>query len=238
MAQDQDGIPNLEELIWVEDLRSRQRFIVRRPLSGELGGEHADIRDLSSGGFRIAHRMHVRIGEQADLKVLSESGEIPFRTKVVWSRLSDNRDNDEALLYTSGMRIEEDQEHAGEDVDHLVHSHCTPDTTSMETKRMQALERLMKRMTVEREILHDLDPAALLRSYQALGTVSRMGGEEKAALIQGAKERLALESRPSAWNRDVLAAWESIDGSVELETIEAARKILLELDRFVDEHDD
>lgn len=231
-------LPNLDELIWVEDLRSNQRFIVRRPLSGELMSDRAEVRDLSITGLRIAHRAHVRVGSTARLEIRSSEPAklIPFETTVVWSRLSDARDQNE-LLYTSGMRIEDDPEIVGVELGRLVGAYCRPDTTSMETKRLQALEQLMNRTTVERQIMVDLDPAELLASYQALGEVSRLDTEEKAALIQGAKEMLTLTSRSSAWNRDVLAAWKSIDGRVELATVEAARRILLEIDRFVQAQD-
>jgi hypothetical protein len=239
MSGRKDSLPNLDELIWVEDLRSNRRFIVRRPLVGELEGEHADVRDLSSSGFRIAHRIPLRIGSNARLKIRTESREpVPFQTTVVWSHLSDNRDPDDALLYTSGMRIEDDREGVGDEVAQLFDSHCRPDTTSMETKRLLALERLMDRITVERELLKDLDPAALLLSYQALGDVSRLNAEEKESLVQKAKEMLALTSLPSAWHHDVLAAWSLIDRKVGLTTIQAARKILFEIDRFVDAHDE
>ena len=237
MESKPDGLPNLAELIWVEDLRSKQRFIVRLPLRGELDGEDAEVLDLSTGGFRIAHRMHVRIGESAKLRVHSEDGDLPFRAKVMWSRLSHDRDPDDSLLYTSGMRIEDVPKRIGDPVERLVRTHCRPDTTSMETKRAMALERLLERITVERELLVDVDPTELLEGYRALGEVARLDPDEKDELVRDAKEALARESSPAAWNRNVLAAWKSIDGRVELKTIEAARRILSEVDHFVDEHD-
>lgn len=238
MEQALDGLPNLLELIDVEDLRHHQRFVVVRPLRGELMGSPARILDLSVGGFGLSHPLHVRVGSSHPLRIRdSEFGEvIPFHTTVMWSRISGEKDDRGALLYASGVRIDDDISEVGGKIGRLLRYYGKPDSTSLGKKRVQALERLMKRVTSERKLLLDLEPEELLLSYQALAGTSRMTEEDKADLVRGANEILARDARPTGWNRDVLAAWKSVDGKVELATIDAARKILSEIDRFVHKH--
>ncbi|MDX1582902.1 MAG: PilZ domain-containing protein [Thermoanaerobaculia bacterium] len=230
-----DSLPDLLKLIDVEDLRHDQRYVVSAPLAGELLGSPATVRDLSVGGFGVSHPVHVRVGAVHPLQVRDrEFGEvIPFDTTVVWSRISGERDENGTLLYTSGVRIENDPAEVAGKVGRLLHYYGKPDTESIERKRALELSRLMRRVTAERQLLLDLEPAELLLSYQALSQTQQVSETEKDDLVRGANEFLSSSARPTAWNRDVLASWQSIDRSLEIATIDAARKILVEIDRFV-----
>lgn len=231
-------IPNLDDLITVEDHRTSPRFTACRPLSGEIMGEPASVRDLSVSGLGLTHVIHVRPGSPTHLSLRdTEFGEVVhLNTRVMWSHLSGDRNEAGALLYSSGVRIEDDVDRIGGKIGRLLRYYGTPETESLEKKRLNALSLLMKRVTAERKLLLELEPGELMLSYHALSEISRLEAAEIADLSRGAAESLAATGRPSAWNREVLAAWKSLDGSIELPTLEAARKILAEIDQFVREH--
>lgn len=232
------GLPNLYELIRVDNVRAHPRFVVDRPLEGDLHGQVAKVRNLSIGGFGLAHASQLRVGSTTrfDLRDTEFGEVIPFRLTVMWIRMSGGKSKSGEMAYHSGLQIKDDLEQIGGKLGRLLRYYGKPEANSMEIKKINALSRLMKRVSVERKQILEIDPEVLLLSYQALDEVSRMEPEQMQVLTREASEELAASSRPDGWSRDVLAAWKLIDCKIEPPKIERARKILDEIDRFTQEH--
>lgn len=232
------GLPNLYELIRVDNVRAHPRFVVDRSLEGDLHGQVAKVRNLSIGGFGLAHAGQLRVGSTTrfDLRDTEFGEVVPFRLTVMWVRMSGGGNQPGEMAYHSGLQIQNDLDEIGGKLGRLLRYYGKPEVNSMEFKRINAVSRLMKRVSVERKYVFELDPEDLLLSYQALDEVSRMEPEQFQVLTREASEELAAGSRPDGWSRDVLAAWKLVDYKMEPQKIDRARKILDEIDRFTQEH--
>lgn len=227
------GLPNLYELIKVDNVRSHPRFVVNRPLEGDHQGESATVRNISIGGFGLAHTGQLRVGSRVrfDLRDTEFDELITFRLSVVWSRMARDRNEAGQILYNSGSRIEDDLEQIGGKLGRLLRYYGKPESDSMEIKRIRALSRLMKRVSMERKLQLEIEPVDLMLCYQALHQTSLMSAEEAQALAREATD--ALANSAGGWSREVLAAWKLTESKVDPRTIETARKFLAEIDRVV-----
>lgn len=230
-------LPDLDTLLRVEDLRRRPRFLVQRPLYGRLLDDRVSVRDMSAGGIGLSHPTLIKVGSRCKLELVDDEFNelVPLRVRTMWSHLSKERNKKGDPLYHSGMRIEDDLEVVGAKLGRLLRYYGKPEPSSMEAKKIHALSKLMRRVTTEQRTLLDLDPADVFLSYKALNDASRMGDDERADLARAASEMLASSPRPGSWSQDVLVAWKSIEGRIDLETIDSARKILVEIDRLTSE---
>ena len=227
------GLPNLYELIKVDNVRSHPRFVVERPLGGDLQGEQALVRNISIGGFGLAHARQLRVGSRVrfDLRDTEFDEIVTFRLIVVWSRMARDRDEAGQIVYNSGSKIEDSLEQIGGKLGRLLRYYGKPEADSMEIKRIGALSKLMKRVSLERKLQLEIEPVDLMLCYQALHQVRMMSADEAHALAREATETLA--NTAGGWSREVLASWKLAGGRVDPRTIETARRFLDEIDRVV-----
>jgi hypothetical protein len=224
-------LPPLERGLSVTDVRRAPRFVVNKPLKGEIAGGEATVRNLSRGGFGLVHTARIQVGAAHRLHLRDdEFGEkISLRVRLVWSHMSKERADNGAFQYESGVSIDEEFEAVAGKLGRLMRYYGQPEQSSMERKRLQALSRLMKRVETEQKRQIPISPADLLLCYQALKMVEEMAAEERVSLAGKAQIRLEVQRKPGAFTRDVLAAWEVLDGRVEPRTIETSRSVLSEL---------
>jgi hypothetical protein len=224
-------LPPLERGLAVLDVRRAPRFVVSKPLKGEIAGGEATVRNLSRGGFGLVHTARIQVGSAHRLHLRDdEFGEtVSLRVRLVWSHMSQHRTDNGAFLYESGVSIDEELEAVAGKLGRLIRYYGQPEPSSLERKRLQALSRLMKRLETEQKRQLQISPADLLLCYQALKAVAEMSAEERVSFAGKAQVRLEAQRKPGAFTRDVLAAWEALDGRLEPRTIETSRSVLSEL---------
>jgi hypothetical protein len=231
MPEPEFQLPALESGLSVSDGRGAPRFRVAKELKGEIAGGEATVRNISRGGFGLLHAARIAVGSAHRLHLMDEEfGEtVAVRVRLAWSHLSRERAATGAMLYESGFRIDEELDAIAGKLGRLIRYYCEPEQSSMDRKRLQALQRLMTRLATEQKRQILISPEELLLCYQALRTVEGMPAEEKSSMAGRAQVRLEAQRKPGAFSREVLAAWESIDGKLDPRTIETSRSVLFEL---------
>ncbi len=227
-------LPNLYELIRVDNVRAHPRFVVDRHLEGEFHGQRVRVRNLSIGGFGLSHESQLRVGSRSRLDLEDpEFGEVvAFHLTIVWSRMAGERSEAGAILYHSGSRIDDELDTIGGKLGRLLRYYGKPESDSMEIKRINALTRLLRRISNDRKLVVDVEPRDLLVSFQALHEVNLMEPAQIQAIAREASEAMAGDARQDAWSREVLAAWKIAGNALAPKTIENARRILTEIHRY------
>ena len=212
----------------VEELRSTERFVFVKPLSGSFGSASIEVMNASARGAQIAHTQPLRLGMKARLWFKHGETAVSVQALTIWSHLSKTPNANGKYLYQSGVRIEHDDPQYETSLQALLdHGVMTADPESLEKKKQKALQQLqektgrpiVKLLRPEVDIPPDTqllieharkqllaDPVEAQRWYQ----------RAKYAITHGAVNIAADAIR----NReDVLAVWEYLERSVEISTI-------------------
>lgn len=207
----------------LEDLREADRFVAIEPLAGSFGSAAVMIFNVADQGVQIEHAHPLRLATKA--RLWFKHGDIVAAVQgiVVWSHLSKTPNEKGKLLYRSGIRIDEEPSFR-EALENLA-------SRGLIRRELDSLDRKRKHLE-ERERERAGKPVVtLLRGSQK--TIP----PDQVLLIQQARERLRVNPDESLkwYNRakfsatdstilhhreDVLAVWEYLDRSVDLETIQ------------------
>ncbi len=212
----------------VEELRTTERFVFVKPLSGSFGSASVELMNASTRGAQIAHSQPLRLGMKARLWFKYGDTAVSVQALTIWSHLSKTPNAQGKYLYTSGVRLEHDDHDYETSLQALLdHGVLTVDPESMEKKKKKELARIaekngrpiVKLLRPEVDIPPDTqllieharkqllaDPVEAQRWYQ----------RAKYAITHGAANIVpdAIRNR-----EDVLAVWEYLERSVDISTI-------------------
>lgn len=208
----------------VAESRSVTRFVIDPPVAGSFGGVPVLIFDFAVRGVQAEHADPIRPGSSGRLSFAVPGGklEISLRGKVVWSRLSQKVDFHGHTLYRTGFLIDDDVA-ASRSALTLLLDACVarPDDASLERKKKVLAEkkkmRDAKRMRVipqRREI-----PGDQLLLVQHARERLKTNPDEAIKWYNRAKFSLQAAGQSLPYREDVLAVWEYLERSVDLETI-------------------
>jgi len=205
-----------------EDHRGADRFVVVEPLSGSFGSAAVSIRNLAFQGAQIEHAQPLRLATKARLWFKQGAVSASVQGTIVWSHLSRTPNSEGKLLYLSGVRIDEEMTTFRDALETLAsQGFLRLDAESLGRKRERAEQQQRERS--KKPVV------TLLRHESAIPS-------DQILLIQQARERLRANPDESLkwYNRakfsvtdkevlhhreDVLAVWEYLDRSVDLDTI-------------------
>jgi hypothetical protein len=210
----------------VKDLRSTQRFVTTEPLTGSFGTAAIAIVDIGETGAQVEHSQPLRLATRGRLTFRRGSDTFAGYGLVVWSHLSRMPNERGKLLYRSGIRFEDDAADFSGLIDTLLQRQIIRiDAGSLARKKERIAEREAARSG--RQLVRDL-PQMDVSADQVL-------------LIQHARDRLRTHPDEALkwYNRakysiaqsvagtpdmlyhreEVLAVWEYLERTVELQTI-------------------
>ncbi|HUO83820.1 MAG TPA: hypothetical protein VM534_01785 [Thermoanaerobaculia bacterium] len=210
----------------VEDLRAVRRFVIDPPVPAAFAGNNVLLFDFGEGGVQAEHEANFRPGLVAKLsiKLPNQSRTMLLHGRIVWSHLSDRTNAKGKFLYRSGIRLEDERQVSREALELLLEACMVkPDTDSLEKKKSMLEDKARRKAAMQRQL-------RVLRQNRLIPT-------DQVLMVQQARERLrANPDEAMKWyNRakyslpdggkafrnkdDVLAVWEYLDRSIELETI-------------------
>lgn len=220
---------SMDELT-VQELRSAERFLLNTAITASFGAAGITIVNFSAHGLQALHAEPIKLGAEGRLAfALPNTPErVAVRARVVWSHLA--KSNDPRGKYLSGFRIEGQPDLAAA-VDRLVSMNLvTPDIESLDRKREALREKAKQR--------------AAHSSVKIIASSSSALTADEQLMVQHARER--LQSHPDEavkWyarakfappelqarvvqlhhnKEDVLAVWEYLERTIDLDKIARA----------------
>lgn len=210
----------------IRDLRAIERYVVVETLVGSFGAAAVTVADIAEQGVQIIHPQPLRLGSRARFWFRRGAVSASLYALVIWSRLSQQPNDEGKLLYHSGLRVDDDGASFADAIQELAdHNVIRRDTESLDRKR---------RKLIEREHEKSGKPSVKILKTEEVPS-------DQALLVQHARERLLADpdearkwynraryaivesSTPIAaeirGREDVLAVWEYLERSVPLSTI-------------------
>jgi len=209
----------------VAESRSYTRYILEPPLGASFGKFELSIEDIAETGFRVEHAEPLRLGYTSPVSFsLPNSQEhIALRSKVVWSHLCERTGPDGKFLYQSGLRIEDEQDSGKVALEKLLRAYSArPAADSLEKKRAKLEKKVQKKdhdrtfrvIRQTRQI-----PADQLLMVQQARRYLTANPNEATKWYNRAKYAVSATTKGLAHRDNVLAVWEYLERSVELETV-------------------
>lgn len=216
----------------VEELRAAERFAAAAPISATFAAYPVTIVNLSTIGAQIEHAGPIRLGTVG--RFMLRLGDVAFDVKgfLTWSRLSKTPSESGQHLYRSGLRIESGNAEYALALHLLIKAGSMrrePDT--LERKRRRLVERMAEKNRGGVRMMHfgsaDDVPADQLLLVQHARERLLSNPEEaqkwyhraKYAITHGASN-IEIESVRN--REDVLAVWEYLERSIDIQTIARA----------------
>ena len=138
----------------VSELRHGERFVVLGSIQGTFGPADLRLLNLSLNGAQIVHPQPLRIGSKGRIQFRLDDVSAAISAAVIWSRLSKQSDSSGKLLYESGLRIEQADEHWAAAIHGLLRRGAIrQDVESLDRKRRRAEERERQRAAVKTFII-------------------------------------------------------------------------------------
>lgn len=213
----------------VRDLRKSTRYIVHPPLSGTFAFTDVVVTDLSASGIQVRHPEAVRLGTTGRLTfTLPENGgRYSLSGRVVWSHLSREPDDEGRHPFFTGLQLdEESREVAERAISRMLElSIASPDTSSLQTKRRRMHQKARERRTANtRQVFTTpLSSDQLMMINQVRQRLKTHPDEARKWYLRAKFAMKEDESRareaPMHYREDVLAVWEYLGRTVELNTI-------------------
>ncbi|MGA7616446.1 MAG: PilZ domain-containing protein [Thermoanaerobaculia bacterium] len=210
----------------VREARSVERYIVQPPLGGAFAGSEIAIFDFAERGVQAEHEVALRPGTTGKItfQLTPRGHSFSLPARVVWSHLSKRANEQGKLMYRSGFRMDGDLAKSRDALRQLVESaQARPDDASLDRKKEVLLAKQQK--------------IQAQRSVRRIVAGPRVSSDEL-LLVQHARERLHLnpdEARKwynrakfsliaageahMPYREDVLAIWEYLERSVDLDVI-------------------
>lgn len=214
----------------VRDLRAAPRYLFRTQLGGTFGPADVQICDMSECGIRITHGEAIRLGTSARL-IFSATSATPrtaLRGRIVWSHLSTGLDRSASNSYSSGLRIDdEDQAIASDLVSRLTQAGlAVADVDSLELKKKRLLEKQSRKRQASpsRHVFsNELSADQVMMINHARERLKHHPDEAKKWYMRARFAMAEDESRaheaPMHYREDILAVWEYLERTVDLSTI-------------------
>ncbi|MBI2214556.1 MAG: PilZ domain-containing protein [Acidobacteria bacterium] len=208
----------------VADARTEDRYVAQTTLEGTFGSSEVAIVDIGEHGAQMRHPVPIKLGAIARLtfSVPTETRQVRAQGTVVWSKLATKADASGKRDFFSGLRLDDSDGVIKEAIERLVSTNALrPDRNSLEKK---------KRMLAEKE------KARQHGGVKFIGQRMRIP-DDVILLVRQTRARLADNPAESVkwYNRakfsldqsgvqihareDVLAIWEYLERSVEIDII-------------------
>lgn len=214
----------------VSDSRKGQRYVAVPPLQADLSGHPVLIYNLAEGGLQIEHAMPFKLGMNGNVRITppGEPTPILLAGEVVWSHLSKTPNEKGKYLYRSGIRVDVSLDGAREALDRIINNYARPDLGSLERKREAMLERA--RSIARRPGIKTLQfgPAVpndvILLIHQVIDRLRSHPDEaakwyNRAKFSVTKKEDGTIEELAFHYKEDVLAVWEYLERTIDVNVI-------------------
>ncbi|HEY5611008.1 MAG TPA: PilZ domain-containing protein [Thermoanaerobaculia bacterium] len=211
----------------LEDLRRAERFIADPPIPGTFGGVEISISDLGETGIQAKHERPMKLGTTGKLSFTVETTAVSVPARVVWSQLSGRPDAKGKLFYRSGIRLEHDDDAARQFMRSLVEmQRLRPDATSLQRKRDMLTGKAKALASQPRikpiTVTSGLDPDILLLVQQARERLQTHPDEAMKWYNRARYTIAEIGAQRIHHREDVVAIWESLERTIDLEMIARA----------------
>lgn len=216
----------------VAETRQRPRYTMLAMLEAQFAGQPALVRNLSERGIGLRHAAQVKIGASVMVRIEAPENDtaLPFRCRVVWSRMSRHADERGRRYYDTGLLLLDDTPAAGTLMGRLIDTYGLLDADSLDAKRraLDARARLREGTGPE-----GASPAApritpdqvlLIREAQEF---LASDPERAARWLERAKQSLvklglvAPDAKSTAHRAETLVIWEYLGRSLDLDVVSA-----------------
>jgi len=209
----------------VHESRDFVRYIVQPPIAATFGPIEVFISDIAERGIKVRHADPIRIALtlQISFRLPGTTDTFKLASRVVWSHLSDMVGLNGKFLYESGLRIEDDQEKSRLTLERLLDTYSArPEEDSLEKKKAKIEEKIRKReherkVRVIRQTRQIPSDQQLM--IQQARSYLKANPTEAAKWYQRGKFAISAAHKAMPHRDDVLAIWEYLERSVDLETI-------------------
>ncbi len=210
----------------VRDSRSVKRFVVDPPILATFAGLDVLLFDFAERGVQAEHVAPFRPGLVAKLtfRVPSSPETILLHGRIIWSHLSEKTDADGRFLYRSGLTLEDGPELTRRALSGLLDAcMARPEDTSLERKR-EVMRDKARRRGLQRQLRvlrNDRPPVPDDQILLVTQARKRLRDNPDEAKRWYNRARFAASEVQAEFHRrdDVLAVWEYLERSVDLETI-------------------
>ncbi|MGH9457958.1 MAG: hypothetical protein ACRD2J_10005 [Thermoanaerobaculia bacterium] len=207
----------------IDELRQNDRFVVDPPLPATYGSGNVTIGNLGVRGLQTEHAEPLRIGFDAPLVITVPEwpDKVRVRGRVVWSRLSKTPNAQGKYLYRSGVRLDPQTPFPPKALGHLARlGVARHDQRSLERKRQAVLRREQQRAErAAKGAEPDVPPDQALLIQHARDQL-RVNPVEAQKWYQRARfSPPVLDGREMPYREDVVAVWEYLGRSVDIEIV-------------------
>lgn len=216
----------------IQDLRTQNRYIVSTPFSGSFGASEIRIIDLSISGLQVQHDEPLRLGLQARVFfAISATHRVSWRGTVVWSHIAKTADERGKHPYCSGIRIDEDRSEVEPVLKEIIAGgKAFAERDSLERKKRAIrekararAERMAMKVVVQKNA--DITTDQLLMINHARERLQSNPEEAKKWYLRAKfalsddQSKVGASAGPMHYREDVLAVWEYLERTIELEKI-------------------
>lgn len=215
----------------VSELRSSERYNVKPPIMGAFGAFEISVIDFSKHGLQIRHLEPLKLGVEARLAFMAAGSRHSWRGKILWSHMARLPDAEGKHPYFSGVFIEEHESVVEELLDHLLEAGLAePDHASIERKKQILRERSKERAAQRAvKIIATAKPSDITTDQMLMitGARERLQTHPDEAKKWYARAKFVLSEDQSRvgisaqlhHREDVLAVWEYLERSIDLDKI-------------------
>lgn len=210
------------------ELRASDRFVAAERLNGFFGSTSVTIIDLGENGAQIEHGHPLRLGSSGRFVFHRADVAVAVDAIAIWSHLSRMPDYRGKYLYRSGLRVDGPPGALAEAVQQLTRARMLlPDNESLARKQLHvdAKQAARSRRPHVRKLRadHDIPTDQILLIEHAR---TRLRGDPKEAMKWYNRVRFALNEEANKGmaeslrhREDVLAVWEYLERSIDVNTI-------------------
>ena len=209
----------------VTDARQEDRYTVTNRLEGTLAGNDVILVDIGIHGAQLKHPVPIKLGTvgKLQIKVSPADGDLRVEGHVVWSKLAPKASPTGERPYHSGIRIEDPEGQLPPTIERMLElSMIKLDKDSIEKKRKMIEARTkskgqpgVKLFGAKAPRIPD-DVILLVKQTQLR---LRSNPAENVKWLNRAKYSLDEAGLQIQQRDDVLAVWEYLERSIELEII-------------------
>ncbi|HVT03980.1 MAG TPA: PilZ domain-containing protein [Thermoanaerobaculia bacterium] len=209
----------------VEESRAAKRFIIDPPLRGSFAAAELSVMDIGEKGFQAEHAVALKLGASGKFNISLPDLTEPLRVegRIVWSRLSKNPNHEGKYLYRSGIRVDTSSETLAQAIERLnTMALAKPDNFSLTRKEKILKEKQNKLLHPQVKLImqkaQEIPGDQLLLIQQARERL-QMHPDEAVKWYNRAKFSLAEAGQQIHHREDVLAVWEYLERTIDLNVI-------------------
>jgi hypothetical protein len=214
----------------IADYRQARRFVITPPIDASFVAADIKILDASACGLQVQHDDPLRLGFQGRISfAITQHDRVAWKGTVVWSHMAKTPDSRGKHPYVSGIRIDENPTMVETALRQLVdRGSAYPERDSIEKKR-KALRDKARQRASRNSVKTITTRTADLTTDQLLminHARERLQSHPDEAKKWYARARYALSEdttskvgAPMHYREDVLAVWEYLERSVDLDKI-------------------